>query len=91
MFIGIMSLIMTGGSDSDVIIATLTGFGWVYAFVVAIPSIAVVVRRLHDTGRSGGYYFISFIPLIGSIWLLALMCQEGDYGDNAYGPDPKKV
>ena len=54
-----------------------------------IPGLAVVVRRLHDVGKSGWFYLIALIPLIGIIWLLVLMCTDGDKGDNAYGPDPK--
>jgi uncharacterized membrane protein YhaH (DUF805 family) len=60
-----------------------------YALVTVIPTIAVVVRRLHDVGKSGWFYFICLIPLIGGIWLLVLMCTEGDSGSNEYGPDPK--
>ena len=61
----------------------------IYAIGVFIPSLAVAVRRLHDTGKSGWYYFISFIPLIGGIWLIVLLATEGDNGTNQYGPDPK--
>lgn len=61
----------------------------IYALAVFIPSIGVVVRRLHDTGKSGWYYFVSLIPLIGGIWLLVLLVTEGDKGPNEYGPNPK--
>mgnify|MGYP002700863064 CR=1 FL=1 len=61
----------------------------IYAIGVFIPSVAVAVRRLHDTGKSGWYYFISFIPLIGGIWLIVLLATEGDNRTNQYGPDPK--
>lgn len=54
-----------------------------------LPSIAVTIRRLHDTGKSGWYYLVSFIPYIGGIWLLVLTIIEGDSGPNEYGPDPK--
>lgn len=64
-------------------------FAGIYAIAIIIPSIAVCVRRLHDIGKSGAWYFISFIPLIGSIWKLVLMCREGDYGINEYGENPK--
>jgi uncharacterized membrane protein YhaH (DUF805 family) len=67
-------------------------YGWIYllyGLFVIIPAISVVVRRLHDVGKSGGYYFIALIPLIGGIWLLVLMCTEGNSGANQYGPDPK--
>ena len=48
-----------------------------YALGTALPSVAVVVRRLHDTGRSGWYYFISAIPLVGPILLIVWCCEEG--------------
>ncbi|MDR1973906.1 MAG: DUF805 domain-containing protein [Bacteroidales bacterium] len=43
-----------------------------------VPSVAISVRRLHDTGKSGWWLFIAFIPIIGSIWLLVLLCQKGE-------------
>lgn len=64
-------------------------FYWLYALAVILPSIAVRVRRLHDQGKSGAWYFIGWIPLIGGIWMLILMCTEGAYGPNQYGDDPK--
>lgn len=63
----------------------------VYVLGTILPSLALIIRRLHDIGKSGWYYFVSFIPLIGSIWLLVLLFTEGDRGDNQYGPDPKAV
>ena len=66
--------------------------GPIYLLVVLIhiiPSLAVTVRRLHDTGRSGWWYFISLIPILGSIVLLVFLCLEGDHGPNSYGKDPK--
>jgi len=62
---------------------------FLYAFAVLIPSIAVIVRRLHDVDKSGKWVFIAFIPFIGSIWLLVLECTEGTWGENQYGADPK--
>lgn len=52
-----------------------------------IPMIAVTVRRLHDTNRSGWYYLINFIPF-GSIVLLIFLVQKGDSGPNRYGENP---
>lgn len=54
-----------------------------------IPSLAVTVRRLHDTGRSGWWWLISFVPFVGGIILLVFTLLEGDPGPNLYGPDPK--
>lgn len=67
-------------------------YGPIYFIVILvhiIPSIAVLVRRLHDVGKSGWMYFISLVPIIGSIWLLVLLAKEGNQGSNEYGPDPK--
>lgn len=61
----------------------------IYSLVVLIPSLAVLVRRLHDIGKSGAWFFISFIPIVGAIWMLVLLIKAGDAGDNKYGPDPK--
>ena len=64
---------------------------YIYALAVFIPNLAVLVRRLHDVNKSGWWYFIILIPLIGAIWMLVLLCTEGDKGDNKYGPDPKAI
>ena len=61
----------------------------IYLLAIIIPSIAVLVRRLHDIGKSGAWFFISFVPFIGGIWLLILMCTEGERIENQYGVDPK--
>jgi len=45
----------------------------VWYLALIIPSIAIIVRRLHDTGRSGWWFFIMFVPLIGGIWFFILM------------------
>jgi uncharacterized membrane protein YhaH (DUF805 family) len=57
----------------------------VYCLASLIPTIAVSVRRLHDTGRSGAWFLLNFIPLIGPLALLVLLAQAGNPGDNAYG------
>jgi uncharacterized membrane protein YhaH (DUF805 family) len=56
-----------------------------------IPSIAVGVRRLHDTGRSGWWMLIALVPLIGGIVLLIFMVLDGTRGPNEYGADPKET
>ena len=66
------------------------GYGYVYALVglgLFLPSIAALVRRLHDTGRSGWWYWIALIPLVGIILLLVWLCSRGTTGANAYGAD----
>jgi len=61
----------------------------IYALAVFLPSLAVIVRRLHDIDKPGTWIFIVLIPFIGSIWLLVLECTEGTRGENRFGADPK--
>ncbi|MFK0044636.1 DUF805 domain-containing protein [Streptomyces sp. NPDC090741] len=63
----------------------------IYALAVFLPSLAVAVRRLHDTGKSGWWILIGLVPLIGGIWLIVLMATEGQPQPNEYGPNPKAV
>ena len=70
------------------------GYGFIYllyALAVLIPGLAVTVRRLHDTGKSGWMVLIAFIPFVGAIWLLVLMLIDGTPGSNEYGPSPKEM
>ena len=59
----------------------------IYVLAVIIPALAVQVRRLHDTGKSGFWILIAFIPL-GSIVLLIFYCIQSDPGTNAWGRSP---
>jgi uncharacterized membrane protein YhaH (DUF805 family) len=63
--------------------------GSIYGLAVLIPSIAVTVRRLHDTDRSGWWFFIQLIPVVGGIVILVFACLEGTRGPNRFGADPK--
>jgi uncharacterized membrane protein YhaH (DUF805 family) len=63
--------------------------GIIYSLAVLLPGIGVTVRRLHDTGRTGWWILIAFIPLIGAIVLLVFMVLDSQPGDNEYGPNPK--
>ena len=55
-----------------------------------VPMLAVSVRRMHDINKSGWYLLVNFIPFIGFIWYLVLLCTDGTYGANKYGPDSKR-
>ena len=61
----------------------------IYTLLVFLPGLALLVRRMHDVGKSGWFVLLSLIPLIGTVWLLALCITEGNPGDNKYGPSPK--
>ncbi|WP_071394332.1 DUF805 domain-containing protein [Bacillus tuaregi] len=60
-----------------------------YGLVIFLPSLAVSVRRLHDTGRSGWWFLISLIPFIGIIVLIVFLCMDSDSYENLYGPKPE--
>lgn len=61
----------------------------IYSLAVLVPSLAVGVRRLHDTDRSAWWLFINVIPILGGIVFLYFMASDGGFGDNKYGPSPK--
>jgi uncharacterized membrane protein YhaH (DUF805 family) len=67
----------------------LTILASIYSLLVFIPGLAVTLRRLHDAGKSGWYFFLILIPIIGWIWLLVLLCLEGEPRPNQWGENPK--
>jgi uncharacterized membrane protein YhaH (DUF805 family) len=71
--------------------AELGLLGGLFILAILIQSIAVGVRRLHDTGKSGWWLLINFVPFVGPIIVLVLMVLAGEQGKNQYGPDPKQA
>ena len=63
-------------------------FSGIYTLVTLVPYLAVCVRRLHDTDRSGWWLLLWFLPLIGLIWLIVVCCLKGSDGGNRFGADP---
>ena len=53
-----------------------------------LPGLSVFVRRMHDTGRSGWWFWLVLIPLVGWIILLVWLCRQGGTGPNQYGAEP---
>ena len=64
---------------------------YAYALAVLVPSIAVAVRRLHDTNRSGWWWLLGFVPIVGAIVLIVFYATAGTVGENQYGADPKAL
>lgn len=79
---------LTGSFDPDTGYGLLSG---IYSLALFIPGIAVSVRRLHDTGRTGWWLFILLIPIIGVLVLLYFTVSDGNPGTNEYGADPKGI
>lgn len=89
MFILFYILIAVGLAIVESIVGSPGFLGMLLALGLLLPSIAVAVRRLHDTERSGWWLLIGFVPLVGGIVLLVFMCLDGTSGANRFGPDPK--
>ncbi|MFI3239485.1 MAG: DUF805 domain-containing protein [Bacteroidales bacterium] len=62
-----------------------------FALALLIPSLSVGVRRLHDIDKTGWWYLLYLIPIIGWIWLIILHIIDGTKGANKYGDDPKTI
>ena len=52
-----------------------------------LPTLAVTIRRLHDTDHSGWWILLGLIPVIGTLILLWWYIQRGTEGENNYGPE----
>jgi uncharacterized membrane protein YhaH (DUF805 family) len=60
----------------------------IFALANFLPALSVLVRRLHDTDRSGWWYWIILVPIVGIILLLVWWCTRGSWGQNRFGSDP---
>lgn len=79
---------LSGLFDMDTGVGLLGGL---YALTVLVPGIAVSVRRLHDTNRSGWWLLLGLVPIVGVIVLLLFTVQEGNSGANRFGSNPRTV
>lgn len=77
---------------ASLVVTSMTQFPVVFFVVVGlfVPMLGLAVRRLHDTGRSGYWYFLNWIPG-GAIVLLVFYCLRSNAGDNKYGPPPARL
>lgn len=81
-----LAIFMIASSMELSFLSVITGL---YIFVSIIPMYALVVRRLHDVGKSGWFWLLNFIPF-GGIYLIILFCKDGEKGKNQYGENPQK-
>ena len=80
----ILGLLLATPELAFVLIALQTVVGLVTTWIGMI----LCMRRLHDIGKSGWWYWIGLIPLIGTILLLIWTCRASDATENLYGPTP---
>ncbi len=71
-------------------ITALGGFTVLYSLAMFVPSISILVRRLHDTSHSAWWILLVFVPVVGTLILLYFLVQDG-HQDNEYGFNPKGV
>ena len=74
---------------SSVLTAALPEIAGIWSLAIAIPSLALAVRRLHDIGKSGWWYLLILVPLVGGIILLIWFCKDSRFEANKWGPCPK--
>ena len=89
----VLSVLLIGGIDFSTGMPS-GGFGVglavliLFSLAIFIPALAVQVRRFHDQDKSGWFVLLNFVPYIGGIVVLVMMCLDGTAGPNRYGPDP---
>ncbi len=79
---------LTGNINPETGLGILSG---IYALGVMIPGMAVSVRRLHDTNRSGWWLLITFVPVIGALVFIYFMVLDSNPEINEFGPSPKDI
>jgi len=80
---GILTLVSESMGSLVMMLSSLVGLA------LLVPGLAVGVRRLHDTGKSGWFLLLVLIPFV-NFYLIYLLVLEGDQGPNVFGPDPKE-
>jgi uncharacterized membrane protein YhaH (DUF805 family) len=79
----------SGTATVPVALFAVLGVMGIVNLALILPTLAVTVRRLHDTDRSGGFWFLNLIPFVGWIIVLVFTVLEGTQGPNRFGADPK--
>ena len=86
----VIDLVLLGG-DVERFMAQGGGgiVGLVWIAVTIVPALALLVRRLHDSGKSGWWALMLLLPFAGAIVLFIFVVTDSDAGENQYGPSPK--
>lgn len=87
LFLGVGGLVK-GSLENNEFKMIIGSIGMIALLIILLPTLAVTVRRLHDTGRSGGFYFISLIPVVGGLILFIALLGAPDPQTNRYGTNP---
>jgi uncharacterized membrane protein YhaH (DUF805 family) len=89
-FVLFVALVSVVASTIDMA-ADITLFQVIVGLALLLPNLAVAVRRLHDTDRTGWWLLIGLVPVIGGIVLLVFMLLDSDPHPNRFGASPKMV
>lgn len=69
----------------------VVGLVILYVFGAIVLSLPILIRRLHDTDRSAWWLLTWLFPVIGGLFLLVLLCVNGDEDENRFGHNPRLV
>lgn len=89
LIVSIVTFVLDYQMDTINIEVGLGALSGLYTLIVFLPGLAVSVRRLHDTGHSGWYYLLTFIPILGALFLLYFFVSDSAPEENRYGKSPK--
>ncbi|MGC4837224.1 DUF805 domain-containing protein [Micromonospora vinacea] len=88
--VSIVTAILDSALGLTFVEGSTTGFiGLIASLALLLPSLAVAVRRLHDTDRTGWWLLIALVPFVGAIVLLVFFVLDSTPGANRFGPNPK--
>lgn len=73
-----MSLVIFSAALADLLLSSLFIVTLVVSLVLAIPGLAIMVRRLNDAGKKWTWLFINMIPVVGMLWFFILLCRKGE-------------
>lgn len=79
------------GSIAGILATILSIVSLLFTLAMLLPGIAVAIRRLHDTGRSGWWLLIGLVPLVGGLILIYFLVLDSQPGSNQYGSNPKEA